>query len=365
MPVRRIEEAVEIEPDTVYVVPPDATLVMENGTLAVRARGRNGDNHPVDDLFVALAGAFGERAGAIVCSGTGTNGSAGIAKVHEAGGCVLAQTPEEAEYDEMPRCAIRTGFVDVVLPPKEMAASLARTARRLLAPASGAESEAPADRPARAGEFGASDPMARILATLRARAGMDFRQYKKATLERRIERRLHLLNMNGLEDYADHLRGHEREADALVHELLITVTPFFRDEAAWHALSERALAPLARRRSGDDSLRAWVAGCATGEEAWSVAIALFEARRAAEGAYPIEIFATDASKAVLSRAREGVYPAASVQHLSPDRRERWFDRRDGMVSVKPELREVMIFAPQNLAQDRPSRAPTSLSAATC
>nr|WP_245243328.1 chemotaxis protein CheB [Pararhodobacter sp. SW119] len=353
LPARGIEETVEIEPDVVYVVPPDRTLVAEDGRLATRARRRDGEDHPVDDLFVAIAAVYGERAGAIVCSGTGSNGSAGIAKVQEAGGCVLAQSPETAEFDDMPRRAISTGFVDVVLPTREMAETLARTARRLCEAApEGAVVEddtAPAERPERGGSLHASSPMARILVTLRACAGMDFRQYKPGTLERRIERRAHLLNLNGIGEYADYLREHEQDADALVKDLLISVTSFFRDVDAWRALSELAIAPLVKGRSADEGLRAWVAGCATGEEAWSIAMSLFEARRANEGAFPIAIFATDASKAALSRAREGVYPAAAVQHLSRERREQWFDTRDDTVSVKTELREAMIFAPQNLA----------------
>lgn len=357
LPVRRVDEAVEIERDVVYVIPPNRTLYAEDAALALRER-TNGEDHPVDDLFAALAGVFGERAVAIVCSGTGSNGSAGIAKIREAGGCVLAQAPETAEFDDMPRRAISTGNVDVVLPPQEMAATLARTARQLLRSAADQsrgddDDEAPVERPVRPAGLHASDPMARILATLRARTGMDFREYRRGTLQRRIERRIHLLNLNGLDAYADHLREHEDEAEVLVRDLLIAVTSFFRDEDAWRTLSERAITPLVRGRSGDDVLRAWVAGCATGEEAWSAAISLFEARRANEGAFPIEIFATDASKAVLSRAREGVYPASAVQHLLPERRDQWFDLRAEDVSVKAELREALIFAPQNLVQDPP------------
>lgn len=356
-PVRRVDGPFEIEPDVIYVIPPNRVLFVQDGSLAVRER-TNGEDHPVDDLFAALADVFGERAVAIVCSGTGANGSAGIAKVREAGGCVLAQAPDTAEFDDMPRCAISTGNVDVVLPPREMASTLARTARRLLR--SAADAATTADEEATAAEhlapdggLQASDPMVRILATLRTRLGIDFRQYRPGTLQRRIERRIHLLEMSGLDAYADHLREHEREAEALVRDLLITVTSFFRDGEAWCSLSERAIAPLVERRTEGDTLRAWVAGCATGEEAWSVAISLFEARRASERVVPIEIFATDVSKAVLSRAREGVYPAAAVQHLSPERREQWFDFRDEAVSVKSELREAMIFAPQNLVQDPP------------
>ncbi len=260
-PVRRVEEAVEIEPDVVYVVPPDRTLFAKNGSLAVRGRQRDGEDHPVDDLFTALADVYGERASAVVCSGTGSNGSAGLAKVREAGGCVLAQAPETAEFDDMPRRAIGTGLVDVVLPPREMAETLARNARRLRESAAAGEDDGvSAERSAPGGSLRASDPMARILVTLRARAGMDFRQYKRGTLQRRIERRTHLLNLNGLEEYAEHLREHEQEADALANDLLITVTSFFRDEDAWRALSERAIGPLVKSRSEDDGLRVWVAG---------------------------------------------------------------------------------------------------------
>lgn len=370
LPVRALGDGGEVEADVVHVVPPDATVAAGDGALRLCGREPGeGGHHPVDDLFAALAGAFGERAVAVVCSGTGSNGSAGIGKVHEAGGCTLAERPETAEFDEMPRRAIGTGLVDLVLAPGEMADALRRNARRLSRAAPdddrGAGEPGAAGEDEKSGEDGASgedalrpsDPMARILATLRARASLDFRQYKTGTLHRRVERRMELLRLDGLDRYAELLRERPEEVDALAHDLLITVTGFFRDEEAWRALAERALPRLVEGRSPDEPLRAWVAGCATGEEAYSVAIALHEAMQARGAGLRLEIFATDASKPALSRARHGVYPAAAVRHLSPERRERWFERRDDTVQASAELREAMIFAPQDLVQDPPfSRA---------
>ncbi len=357
LPVRLVDTAMPVEVDTIYVIPPDRTLVVDDGTVIPRDRVKIGAHHPVDDLFQSLALSYRDRAVGIVCSGTGSNGSFGAAAIREAGGCVLAQTPETAEFAEMPQRAIDTGMVDAVLAPEAMIPVLRKNARRLATPTD--EVEAPADpsggpEPADAAP---ADAMRRILTTLRTRGTIDFRPYKPGMLQRRIERRQHILGLKDLGAYADALEERPDEVTALLDDLLITVTGFFRDPATWDAFAETVARPMFASRE-DEPLRAWVAGCATGEEAYSVAITLFEAAAAAGSVHrPVEIFATDASQRALARARQGVYPLAAVESLAPERRDRWFTAGDDTVRIRPELREAMIFAPQNLIQDPPfSRA---------
>jgi two-component system CheB/CheR fusion protein len=362
LPVRLVEVPMAVEIDTVYVIPPDRTLVVERGMVVPRDQVKIGSHHPVDDLFQSLALSYGDRAVGIVCSGTGSNGSLGAAAIREAGGWVLAQSLDTAKFGEMPRRAIETGMVDAVLAPEAMIAVLCENARRLAARSvdtgptgSGAGAEAAEQEAAAAADAAPPDPMKRVLTMLRARANMDFRPYKPGMLSRRIERRQQIRGHADLSAYVDELTGRPEEVAALVDDLLITVKGFFRDPTAWDVLA-RKVGPMFASRH-EEPLRAWIAGCATGEEAYSVAIMLSEAAFATGAERPIEIFATDASQRALSRARQGVYPRASIESLSPERQQRWFTTDDDTVRVKPELREAMIFAPQNLLQDPPfSRA---------
>lgn len=284
---------------------------------------------------------------------------------------MIAQSPDTAEFDEMPRRAIDTGFVDVVLPPDEIAQALCESARGLDRrggeaaleedgeteggedPEAAREQDEEREDPHGLDEGNRSGPLARILATLRQRASVDFRQYKEGTLQRRIDRRVHLHRLESWDRYAELVRERPEELEALAGDLLINVTSFFRDEDYWQTLSEVAIKPLVHDHVGDEPLRVWVAGCASGEEAYSAAIALLEAAGEAGASFGINIFATDISDQALTRARHGVYPAAAIQHLSRERRERWFVTEDDTVRVKEELRETTVFAPQDLTQDPP------------
>ncbi|MEX2446212.1 MAG: CheR family methyltransferase [Dehalococcoidia bacterium] len=356
MPVAAVADRSEIAVDHVYVLSPGRTIVAREGGLVSPGRTQGAGHHPVDDMFESLARAYGEAAVAVVCSGTGSNGSAGLTLVHQGGGLVLAQAPETAEFDEMPRRAIDTGMVDAVLPPEEMPRVLMQYRRRLNHRGPAAEQGLPqeTDEPEPAGpDDGPPDPLRRILAALLTHTSIDFRDYKSGTLRRRIERRLALLGLDDWAAYASLLEENPEEAAALREDFLITVTAFFRDDEEWEVLAEKAVAPLVAGREADRPLRAWVAGCATGEEAYSLAILLFEAVQAAGTGVRIEIFATDVSARALARARRGHYPAAAVQNLSADRQKRWFDIDDDIARVNPMVREAVVFAPQNLIQDPP------------
>ena len=373
LPVAPLTEPVRLEPDHVYVLQPGRTMRAVGDRLESPPQQDETTRYPVDEIFRSIAERHGERAVAVVLSGTGRGGARGVGVVHEAGGLAIAQAPDDAEFDEMPRRAVETGVVDAVLATADMPELLLRNARRLaeragesappdaerddIAPAAPeTRAEATVEAPSGPNER-ARDPMRRILALLRRKAEIDFRQYKPGTLERRIDRRATLHRRGSRADYADLLRDDPEELSALADDLLITVTSFFRDPEAWRALRERAIRPLLDARREDEPIRAWVAGCATGEEAYSLAIALFEEIRAKGLDSEVAIFATDASESALRRAREGVYPAAAISELTPEQRRRWFEIDGDVARVRSDLRGAIVFAPHDLLRDPPfSRA---------
>ena len=362
LPVSAVESPATLAPGQVYVLPPDRTLDAAHGALVPRKRVDTHRHHPVDDIFRALARECGDRTIAIVFSGTGSNGSAALGDVREAGGCVIAQSPDSASHAEMPRNAIHTGFVDMVLDPGQMVPALVRNLQRLRdaspAPAEpGGRSVAPAaaDTAADTGEGAkaAGGPYERILKALRLYSSVDFRQYKPGTLVRRINRRAQLLGIADWERYAEHVACSPSEAEQLVRDILITVTAFFRDPDAWKRLAATVLEPLVRERPHERPIRIWVAGCATGEEAYSIAIALFDLLPQSGADPMLELFATDASLEALSQARSGRFPAAAVETLPEALVEHWFTRAGDTVTVRPALRDAITFAPHDLIRDPP------------
>lgn len=363
LPVRSVDERVPVEPGNVYVLPPDRTLGVEDGALVPRGRAKGAAHHPVDDIFDAIAREFGEHAVAIVVSGTGSNGSSALGAIREAGGCTLVQTPETAEFDGMPRSAISTGFVDLVAPIDEMIPALQRNHDRLRngpPPQEDMPDDAPPEAQDRTGDDGsgatgesAPDALERIIQALRDRNGIDFRDYKSGTLHRRIDRRASLQDAGRWDDYADLLESSPREIDTLTGDLLINVTDFFRDGAAWDALRDKVLSPMIRNRPADDPLRVWSAGCATGQEAYSAAITALDLAQARQDRVEIDIFATDASADALARARQGRYPLAAVDDLPEGTQERWFETWDDTAQVRGDLRDRIVFAQHNMIQDPP------------
>jgi two-component system CheB/CheR fusion protein len=345
MPVADIVDGVRIEPNRVYVIVPDKSLRVDGDQLRLSEPAEpRGHRHPVDVFFVSLAEHRRERAIAIVLSGTGSNGTQGMKEVKARGGLAVVQDPETAQFDGMPRSAVTAGVADHVTAPEKMPEILLRYARHgymadpdhLSAKASGAQP--------------VLDP---VLALLRARSGHDFRNYKRGTLERRIHRRMGLANQGTLAEYADLLRSNPGEIAALVKDLMISVTGFFRDPEAWAALDETVLAPLIAERDADAEIRIWVPACATGEEVYSLAMLAVERARAMHKTLNLKIFATDSQETNLAAARNGTYPAAAVSAISPERLGRFFDRLDGSYQIKKELRELIVFASQNLLRDPP------------
>ncbi len=345
MPVTQVASTTTIVPDHVYVVPPNRTLEIADGTLIVSEITRPEQRRsPVDVFFRALADSHGSRSVCIVLSGAGPNGSAGLKRIKEYGGLVIAQDPNEAEYTDMPRNAIATGLVDLVLPIGEMPAKIIAYLEQVRREGSTTAEADAGDDP---------DALRELLTLLRVRTGHDFSNYKRATLLRRIERRMTLRSVPTLAQYARLMRHSPDEGVLLMRELLISVTNFFRDPIAWTALEQSIIPRLFLNKSSADQVRAWVAGCATGEEAYSIAMLLAEYAAISLDRPAVQVFATDLDERAIATARDGLYTEADVADISEERLARFFHRsRDGY-RITRELREMVLFAHHNLLKDPP------------
>ncbi|HEX5110481.1 MAG TPA: CheR family methyltransferase [Vicinamibacterales bacterium] len=347
MPTTRVVESVPLEPGHVYVVSPSKSLTVVDGRLAVSEFTRVEQRRAAVDIFFrALADSHGSRAVCIVLSGTGPNGSNGIKRVKEYGGLAIAQDPGEAEYTDMPRNAIATGLVDFVLPVREIPPKLLAYHAQLVATDGDA-------LPAVLRVDADGEAMRDVLTLLRVRTGQDFSNYKAATLVRRVERRMGIRGTTSLPDYARYMREHPDEAVALMKELLISVTNFFRDPEAFAALEQRVLPAVFHDKRGGDHIRAWVAGCATGEEAYSLAMLLAERTSGGLDQPGVQLFATDLDERAIAHAREGFYTDAEVVDVPEERLQRFFHREGGGYRVRRELREMILFAHHNLIKDPP------------
>jgi two-component system CheB/CheR fusion protein len=350
MAVKQVNERITVEPNHVYVIPPTKHLAMQDGFIALSDPDRRLGRHVAIDLFFrTLADTHNIHSACVVPSGTGSDGSVGLKRVKERGGVCLAQDPREAEYDSMPKNAILTGMVDFVLPVAEMPAKLIEVWRHLSQVRLPAEATAPVPDVSQAAEVALRD----VLDILRSRTGLDFTHYKRATLLRRIERRMQVAPVRNLPAYRDYLRENLPEATLLLKDLLISVTNFSRDREAFEALERQIIPLLFQDKWAGDQVRVWIAACATGEEAYSVAMLLLE--HAAKLPHPpqIQIFATDIDEAGIAIAREGSYPAAIEADVSPERLRQFFTKEAGGYRIKKEVRECVLFTTHNLLKDPP------------
>ena len=342
IPVAQVDAATTVQANHVYVIPPAHDLAMVGGSLTLRERGERSDHAPVDLLFRTLAETCGHDAVGVVLSGTGMDGTAGVRYIRQAGGVTVAQRPEEAEYDGMPSSAISTGFVDLVLPASRIAAELTRLHRlpfRLDA------AVVPAEEPDETG-------LAQVFEALRTGTGHDFSLYKRSTVLRRLDRRLRFNGVSTLEAYLPLLQSNEAECQALLRDLLISVSSFFRDPEAFEVLE--ALVPTLFEGKGPaDAVRVWVVGCATGEEVYSLAMVLSEHAATLVDPPRIQLFATDIDEKGYAWARAGLYSAAAVANISPDRLNRFFVKEAGGYRISKMLRELVLFARHNVLHDPP------------
>jgi len=340
-----------LQPDNVYVIPPDALLTVHEGLIEVKRRTSGHERpFPVDLLFSSLAVAYGEGAIGVVLSGGDADGSLGLRAIKQAGGFTFAQQPESARFPMMPRHAIETGCVDLVLRPKEIAGELARLSRRFRMAEPNVESTSEGTPDSGTDEH---TILAQIFQRLRSAHGVDFTHYKRTTTRRRIERRMMLRRIESLAEYRESLDRDPGELAALYQDFLIRVTEFFRDSTAFDALRHDVLPTLCEGRSPKEPIRIWVPGCASGEEVYSVAIAVLE--YFGEGLPPlkIQIFGTDVSEVALEKARAGVYPVNALREVSAERLERFFIQQNGEYRISKDIRDLCLFARQDVTRDPP------------
>jgi two-component system CheB/CheR fusion protein len=349
MPVTEVTGTTTPQPNAVYVQPPNKCVIARNGKLILVSRTEK-LNVAIDHFFESLAEECGSRGIGIVLSGTGSDGTAGLRAIKAAGGLTFAQTEDSAKFDAMPRSAIRSGFVDLVLPPDAIAREIRRIAdhpylRRPLIDPEEAEKEA----------YRQADDLGRIFLSVKKQMGVDFKAYKESTLIRRIHRRMALHRIDTLKRYARFLRDNKKEIEALFDDLLINVTRFFRDEAVFRALKKRLLPALFKKKRKDrqPQLRVWVPGCATGEEVYSLAICILEALGGQVSKWRIQIFGTDLSESVVEHARLGIYSSAIEKDVSRARLKRFFVKRDGAYQIHRNVRDICTFARQNITADPP------------
>jgi two-component system CheB/CheR fusion protein len=338
MAVTKVASNTAIEPNRVYVIPPGKILTLSQGVLqlAPRADG-DGVPRPVDHFMRSLAQEHGHTSIGVILSGSASDGTQGVEEIKAAGGITFAQDAT-AEHDGMPRSAIAAGSVDFVLPADEIGREIGRIARHPYVTAAGRANDT---------------QIGRVLELLRRATGVDFTNYKRNTLHRRITRRMVLLKLDGLADYVSHLEGHAVELQALYRDILIGVTSFFRNPEAYEALKQHVFPKLTEDRERENPVRVWALGCSTGEEAYSIAMAFTEWSEQAGRRLPMQIFATDLNGHGIEKARAGIYPKGIARDLSPERLRRFFVEVDGQYRVAESIRDMCIFARQNVMADPP------------
>jgi two-component system CheB/CheR fusion protein len=345
LPVSEIGEGQALTGDHVFVAPADATVELDRSTFRLTSLSESAQRgSPIDATFRSLAASFGPRAVAIVLSGTGSDGTVGVQQVANEGGMTIAQEPANARYDSMPRSAIATGVIDHVLTPSQMA-------EELLAYVGHVEHLA-AEESKATGFDATQQALPEICDLLQKATDHNFKHYKTSTLVRRIQRRMQVLRIGDVQVYVDRLRGEPDELTQLFRELLIGITAFFRDSAAFDVLATEVIGSLVKPRR-HDPLRFWVPGCATGEEAYSLAIIVREALAGVADPPALQIFATDIDERALSVARQGIYPLGISEQVSKERLARFFVKKGKRYQVTKEIRELCLFSPHNLITDPP------------
>ena len=345
LPVVQVTEGVRVQRGHVYVIPPNMRLSISGRQLHLTPRPQDRSQYtPIDAFFSSLAQSARQRCIGVILSGTASDGAEGVSRINAAGGVTIAQSPDSAKYDGMPRAAIATGFVDVVLPPEEIGQKLAELAR---APRQNRVSPAVPDVEI------AAEQLRQIFDLLRPASGVDFRHYKLPTIKRRVFRRMALRRLSDLDDYIRLLRSDGDEIRSLYQDLLIHVTRFFREPESFEALARYVFPAIVENRPREMPIRVWVSGCATGEEAYSTAICLVEFLAKRQLDYRVQIFATDVSETAIEQARTGMYPQGIEAEVSADRLRRFFSKDDGGYQITKMIRDLCIFARQDLTKDPP------------
>jgi two-component system CheB/CheR fusion protein len=340
MPVEQAEHGIKVEPDRVYVIPPNAQIAIHQGILELSPRKEDRSrNLPIDYFFTSLAEDQQSRAVGVVLSGAASDGTLGLEAIKAAGGITFAQD-QTAKFEGMPRSAIAAGVVDFVLPPDGIARELASISEHSYFDG---DKKDPADEP----------KLERVLMLLQNRTGVNFTQYKVPTIRRRLSRRMAMQHIENLQEYLDFLASHLSEIDALFDDLLIKVTEFFRDPDAYGALAENAFPAIIKDHGPDDPIRIWVPGCSTGKEVYSLAIALLEFLDRTQHSFPVQIFGTDVSERSIEIARTGRYPDSIASSVSSQRLKRFFTKVEGGYQITRSVRDLCIFSRHDITRDPP------------
>lgn len=342
LPVHRAEDGLKVEPDNVYLIPPNKEMAISEEKLLLTDRSAE-LSHPIDNFLRTLANDVGRYGIAVILSGTGSDGSRGIRDIAENGGLVLVQDEASAKFDGMPLNAINTGVVDVVLRPEAMAPAIVQYVREGLSPETLAEREL----------LASASGIDKIFSALKSHTGVDFSHYKATTIGRRIQRRMSMERIDDIDAYYRRLIEDSQELDDLYYDLLIGVTRFFRDADAFSALRDQVIPELFKKRRDGEPLRIWVAACATGEEVYSIAILLEEHRRAEKISTDYKIFATDVHKSALQIAANARYSREALNGMEEEYVARYLRERKGKYVVSSEIRQKIVFAAHNVFQDAP------------
>src|SRR6266576_1989621 len=342
LPVNEVKDEPKVQPNCVYVIPADSNMIIAQGSLKLIPRHKvDGRHHPIDLFLESLAHDQKHKSIAVILSGTGSDGTLGMDEIKAAGGITFAQD-ESAAYEGMPRSAMMAGTVDFRLTTTEIARELGKIARHAYIGTDGP--------PEGIVEGAQTVPTLRLL---HQSSGVDFTNYKAATLRRRIARRMALHKVETLDEYAEYLRDHSVEIEALFQDILINATSFFRDPETFALLKARVFPRIINEHSSSDAIRMWVVGCSTGEEAYSLAIVFSEFMEREGRTWPVQIFATDLNGPGIERARNGLYPKSIAERVSPERLRRYFYEVDGKFRVAKAIRDLCVFAKHNVLVDPP------------
>ncbi len=340
MPVKEVRDGMRVERNSIYMIPPKYNLEIESDVLRLKEYNHTKINHPIDIFLRSLAAAYENRAVAVILSGTGSDGTNGIRSIKERNGLIIVQSPDSAKFDGMPRNAISTGFADLIQSPDSIARELAHIAQSMVVTSS---RQLLTD----------DDLMSQVFTVLRDVTNINYTYYKQTTILRRIERRLVLTHNRNLREYVNYLAGNPDEARILAKEVLIGVTSFFRDADYFETLKDQVIKPLVEKSKPSDQIRVWVAGCSTGEEAYSIAILFAESMEELGVRREIKIFATDLDSDAIAQANKGIYGDNIIEDVSVTRLSRFFTRKGNKYVIRHEIRKMIIFAQHNVFQDPP------------
>ena len=340
MPVTEVQDGIKVERNHVYMIPPKYNIEIIGDALYLREYDHAKINHPIDIFFRSLAAAYENRSVAVILSGTGSDGTNGIRSIKEQNGVIIVQTPETAKFDGMPRNAIATGFVDLIQNPDSIAREMVHLSASMLNPTSRLQ-------------LTDEDLMSQVFNVLKSVTNINYTYYKQTTILRRIERRLVITHNRNLREYVTYLTNNPEEARLLAKEVLIGVTSFFRDADYFDILKEQVIRPLVLETPRSTQIRVWVAGCSTGEEAYSIAILFREIMEETNLARDIKIFATDLDSDSIAVAGRGSYGDNIIEDVSVTRLSRYFSRKGNKYLIRPEIRKMIIFAQHNVFQDPP------------